>query len=308
MGRTSKDKSELTQQGNLFPDEAAVRSTARRASLLHPGRTPFDHRQPPIHTNLKSRLIAEYISRYQYVTHGGLFIDGFSGPQKLQFREAWTARRVLELEPKWIRHFWLCEIDPAGLSALRDLKSEHHGRPRSRSVSVMAGDFNEAIKMILKSPKLRRSTPMFVLLDQRTAECHWASVQAIAARAGRRKIEFLYFLGVGWLLRSLATSTTEERQRELDLWWGGSGWRGLIGSDQTRLVKAVCDRFASEFGYEHVTPWPVFKDEEGKRKMFYLIHASDHPKAPHLMRQAYVHVMGHRAGTPADAQLQLPNV
>ncbi len=64
----------------------------------------------------------------------------------------------------------------------------------------------------------------------------------------------------------------------------------------------VCDRFAAELGYEHVTPWPVFKDERGRRKMFYLIHASDHADAPRLMKRAYSRILGARAGTPADTQ------
>lgn len=270
-----------------------------------PGHRLFDPRLPPVHSNAKSRLIAEYISTYQMVTHGGLFIDGFAGPQKREFHEAWSARRVLDLQPKWIRHFWLCELDPAGIAPLVELKSEHHGNPKGRTVSVMKGDFNESIKLILKSPKLRRSTPAFVLLDQRNTECHWSTVQAIARREGKRKIELLYFLGVGWLLRSLSTSSTPERLGEIDKWWGGEGWRELIGSSQVTLLRQMCDRFSDELGYQYVTPWPVFKDEKGTRKMFYLIHASDHEEAPRLMKRAYARVIGAVPGTLTDPQGKL---
>lgn len=262
----------------------------------------FGATSAPLQTDNKSKLIAEYISLYQRVTHGGLFIDGFAGPQKLNFKEAWSARRVLEIEPKWIRHFWLCEMDPTSLTALRELKGTHHNSPKGRTVSVMAGDFNKSIRMILKSPKLHQKTPVFALLDQRTAECHWASVEAIAARAGKtNKIEQLYFLGVGWLQRSFAASTTADRQKELDQWWGGSGWRSLIGANHTTLVKTMADRFSNELGYSFVTPWPLFNAQD--RKMFYLIHASDHPAASGLMKRAYRRVVGAKAGTLADSQI-----
>lgn len=172
----------------------------------------------PIHSNVKSKLISEYIAKYQMVTHGGLFIDGFSAPQSRSHPEAWTARRVLELEPKWIRCFWLCDLEATGLDQLAKLKAAHHLKPKSRSVFVMRGDFNQTIDLILKSPKLRRKTPTFALLDQRTAECHWRTVEKIAARSSGLKIEILYFLGTSWLHRSLAATSTDKTASEKDAW------------------------------------------------------------------------------------------
>lgn len=305
MGRTAKRAGIISVQKELFPDDLGALSQPRKATILMPGRSGLDPKLPPVHSNAKSQLIAEYISMYQMVTHGGLFIDGFSGPQKRDHEEAWTARRVLELQPKWLRHFWLCELDPSGLEPLQRLKKVHHGCPKGRTVSVMRGDFNETIKVILKSPKLRRSTPVFALLDQRNTECHWATVQAIADRAGKRKIELLYFLGTGWLQRSLSTSSTPERLREIDCWWGGNTWLELTEMSQVEVVQRVSNRFAQELGYRHVTPWPVFQTKLGRRKMFYLIHASDHDDAPRLMKRAYSRVIGSVPGTPTDAQQTL---
>jgi hypothetical protein len=44
----------------------------------------------------------------------------------------------------------------------------------------------------------------------------------------------------------------------------------------------------TELGYASVTPWPIYERKGGNRIMYYMIHATDHPEAPKLMRRAYV--------------------
>jgi hypothetical protein len=116
----------------------------------------------PAQTDAKSRLIARYVERFQLVTRGGLYVDGFAAPQSQNHPEAWTARRVLEINPPRLRTFWLCDIDPDGLRQLRDLQSRHNRVPPARRVFVMEGDFNDRYKEILMSrdepPCLRSST------------------------------------------------------------------------------------------------------------------------------------------------------
>ncbi len=304
MGRSSGSKGILEGQGALFsPDDGG--SANRGASLLFSSQTGIDLARAPLHTNAKSRLISEYISKYQLVTHGGLFIDGFSAPQRRSDAEAWTARRVLELEPKWIRAFWLCDSDSVGIQLLYKLKAEHHLQPRSRSVWVMHGDFNVTVHTILKNHRLRRKTPVFVLLDQRSTECHWSTVKAIAARAGDRKIEMLYFLGTSWLHRSLMQAARPEKLLSIDRWWGDGSWRGLIDLSQPQIVQKMADRFKLELGYNYVTPYAVMRDERTASKVFYLIHASDHADAPKLMTRAYKRIFGSIPGSPSDDQLPL---
>jgi hypothetical protein len=36
-----------------------------------------------------------------------------------------------------------------------------------------------------------------------------------------------------------------------------------------------------------VKRWPIYDEVEGQRVMYYMIHATDHSKAPGLMRRAY---------------------
>jgi three-Cys-motif partner protein len=219
----------------------------------------------PAQTDAKSRLIARYVERFQLVTRGGLYVDGFAAPQSRNHPEAWTARRVLEINPPRLRTFWLCDIDPDGLRQLRDLQSRHNRVPPARRVFVMEGDFNDRYKEILMGGRIKRRTAVFALLDQRNTECHWSTVQALAAYKGRTRIEILYFLAIGWLHRSLTQSRRPERLAEIDRWWGGGDWK----------------------------------------KAFSLIHATDHPEAPKLMRRAFQDIYGKKDDSPTDRQRPL---
>ncbi|WP_342592280.1 three-Cys-motif partner protein TcmP [Oceaniglobus trochenteri] len=250
----------------------------------------------------KSKLIAGYLAKYQFVTKGGLYIDGFAAPQKRDDETAWTARRVLEINPPRIRRLWLCDNDPKGLLQLRRLKAAHHRKPAFRHVSIMEGDFNETVKTILMAGRMYKRTPVFALLDQRTAECHWSTVQLLARKAGVRKIELMYFLGTSWIHRSLTQSRTPARTTQLDKWWGGDTWRSLVELTQQDLALHVANRFIKELGYSYVKPYPILQRDGEKKVAFYLIHASDHPDAPKLMGRAYLDVVGDIARSPVDSQ------
>ena len=302
MGRTDKGKSRVDEQGELFRKEEVSVLTPHVTSVLTTAQSSSPVvGPPPSQSDAKSRLIADYVSRFQLVTGGGLYIDGFAAPQSRDHEEAWTARRVLEIQPPRLRRFWLCDLEEKGIAQLKALKSKHHRSPRSRHVHVVEGDFNETFKGILKSGRILRNTAVFALLDQRTAECHWSTVKRLAAHEGRTKIELLYFLGTGWLHRSLASSSTPQRLGALDRWWGGRGWRDLLDQSTTTMASTMADRFAHELGYRFVRFYPIFQGKDG-RALFHLIHASDHPEAPKLMARAYQSVVGSVPGTPTDAQ------
>lgn len=295
MGDATKEMFALSELGGRVPKSVFV---------FEGGRIPERGvGAAPSQTNSKSKLIAEYLTNFQRVTNGGLYIDGFAAPQSRDHKEAWTARRVLEIEPKRIRTFWLCDIDAGGVRQLQGLKDAHHREPRLRRVFVHQGDFNEIVHEILKSDRLTPRAAIFALLDQRNTECHWSTVQALAKRGGRNKIELLYFVGVSWLHRSLTQSKTSERLKEIDQWWGGPEWAKLKALSQVDMVDQVAARFKYELGYNHVNAFPIFQNEQGKKRSFYLIHASDHQEAPKLMTRAYLKVVGSVEGTPSDTQL-----
>ena len=85
------------------------------------------------------------------------------------------------------------------------------GRKLSRSIEIIPGDFNINIGRILKDDTISQKEATFCLLDQRTFECHWSTVQKLAhyEKPPHNKIELLYFLGVGWLHRAFSGIDTK---------------------------------------------------------------------------------------------------
>jgi hypothetical protein len=56
---------------------------------------------------------------------------------------------------------------------------------------------------------------------------------------------------------------------------------------QTKRCSAFCERLKNDLGYAHVLPYPILERARGRRIMYYMIHATDHPAAPKLMTYAY---------------------
>ncbi len=132
---------------------------------------------------------------------------------------------------------------------------------------------------------ITESEATFCLLDQQTFECHWATVQTLAKhKQSGYKIELFYFLPNFWLGRALAA---QKRLAAIREWWGRGDWDGLSGLTAQARGDLLVKRFKEELGYRFVFAFPIFQRESGGRIMFYMIHASDHPAAPDLMRRAY---------------------
>jgi three-Cys-motif partner protein len=224
----SKSKSQDATQSScasLFPDlDLGGKSKARL----------FKRIEQPIWTENKAHFIQSYLRYFVQITKHGVYIDGFAGPQSFKHLDAWTASLVLESEPKWLRTFFLCEITKRGVNELRKLAEaqaearDKKGRKIRRTIEVIHGDFNQAVDNICASKKISQREATFCLLDQRTFECHWATLKKLAdyKQPPGNKIELLYFLGVGWLHRAL--SSIRYNQKMLD-WWGQSNWRDLKG-------------------------------------------------------------------------------
>jgi three-Cys-motif partner protein len=153
-------------------------------------------------------------------------------------------------------------------------------------VKVIPGDFNTTVEDVLARCRITDATAS-CLLDQHTFECEWRTLEKLARfkRSGY-KIELLYFLASGWLDRSLK-GTTRNRER-IDRWWGSSEWHNLRGMNAWSRALLLCERFKKELGYGHAFPWPIHKRGRGHgRVMFHMVHATDHPPAPHIMKRAY---------------------
>jgi three-Cys-motif partner protein len=133
----------------------------------------------------------------------------------------------------------------------------------------------------------------------------WETVKKLAAykKPPNKKIETLYFLGVGWLHRSLSGIRHTEK---MDKWWGRKDWQKLKEMKHIKIANLVRDRFENELGYRFAAAYPIYDKEKGNRVMYYMIHASDHEEAPTLMIRAH-----HKAvrSLPREVQqpIQFPN-
>ena len=238
----------------------------------------------PLWTEQKARLISRYLYYFVLITKHGTYIDGFAGPQNPHSPESWAAKLVLDNEPKWMRNFFFCDNHPDQALALTSLR-DAQPTTRGRTIDVACADFNSHVDAILKTGAIREKTATFCLLDQRTFECSWATVQKIANRKSTRKVEVFYFVPTGWLARSIAALSDPEPT--MMRWWGRTDWLHLRGMKTQDIVDAFRQRFLEELGYSYAYGWPIYDRQGSQRIMYHMIHATDHVEAPSLMSRAY---------------------
>jgi three-Cys-motif partner protein len=179
----------------------------------------------PVWTRNKARLVYRYLRYFVFITKHGTYIDGFAGPQEPEKLETWTAKLVLESEPRWLRNFFFCELDKSKIDVLAALQMGEAGTNASikRKVTVLSGDFNQRIDEILSSEVITKKEATFCLLDQRTFECNWATLVKLAEHKKENKIELFYFLGTGWLHRAFS-GLKKEPAEQMNRWWGRDDW------------------------------------------------------------------------------------
>lgn len=293
MGRAARRKNRLVPDHPLLFDEEQI------PTIPVADEKDFKSLEHPLWTENKAKLIQEYIRLFTFVTKHGTYIDGFAAPQRRHLKELCSANLVLQAQPQWVRELWLCDLDPKGVSLLEEIKAEQT-MPKRR-IEVLPGDFNQTVHQILGAGTIKETTATFALLDQRTFECDWATVQAIANHKKGNKIEIFYFLATGWLDRSIAASQRPKALDRLNKWWGRDDWQKLRSVQSTVRGNELAERFKREFGYTYAYAYPIHSKARGGRIMYHMIHATDHQAASPLMQRAYRKVSG-RSIDDADAQ------
>lgn len=264
----------MDTQRKLFDDSQPAGSRPRKP------KPPVEPRAP-LWTSDKSRLIAEYIHHFLMVTKHGIYLDLFAGPQHVGDTENWSVRRVLERRTTGpaIRHYAVCDKKQGQVQRLQELGQN------SSSFRVYAGDANDCVHRMLKDAPINPKTACFCLIDQRTFECHWATVEAIARyKSEGYKIEIFYFLAQRWIDRAWASTKLKGR---LATWWGNNDYEQFRKLRSFNRADKLCERFCMELGYAYSKPFSIHEKKDGMRTMYYMIHATDHPEACNLMSRAY---------------------
>lgn len=248
----------------------------------------------PIWTKHKAFLIAKYLKYFTFVTKHGVYIDGFAGPQYADNPDFWAARLVLLNKPGRIRRYFLFDKDPHQVKRIKAMVAElppQDDSDNKREIVVEPpGDCNVKIRELLDKKIIRPREATFALLDQRNFECRWETLVSLATYKpqGHNKIELFYFLPSAWFHRSAKNRRKQESIEEVDAWWGSPDWRPLTKLNLWDRMMKVRERFEKELGYAHVTPLPIYEAQTGCGTiMYFMIHASDHPAAPVLIRRAY---------------------
>lgn len=251
----------------------------------------------PVWTGSKAKLIQRYLYYFVFITRHGTYLDGFAGPQDSRHPDTWAAKLVLESEPRWLRHFHLFELKPRKVRALQELAASQPEQ-KNRTIVVYEGDFNARVHEVLGTRPIGDNEATFCLLDQRTFECHWSTVEALARyRAGGLKLELFYFMPQSWLSRAMHAIKDDMILRA---WWGRDDYRNLLELSSHERAALVSRRFMDELGYKEAKPWPIFKSLKERRVMYHMVHATDHPDASALMWRAY-----HHAVDPLEPMKQL---
>lgn len=257
----------------------------RPAPDTEPLLKPIKH---PIWTENKAKLIERYLYYFVLITKHGSYIDGFAGPQQPDKPQMWAAKLVLENKPRWLRHIHLFEKNRRRFRQLEALKKNQPPRkPKEpkRDIVLYPGDFNLNVHQLLKTQSISEKEATFALLDQRTFECHWSSLQALSGYKGSgRKIELFYFLPNSWLPRAMSGIKNKQILHD---WWGRPDWEKLRSMNADQRRDTFVERFKRELGYKSAKAWPIFENKRGGNIMYYMLHASDHPEAPKQMRRAY---------------------
>ncbi|MCP3960161.1 MAG: three-Cys-motif partner protein TcmP [bacterium] len=244
-------------------------------------------------------MVKEYLRLFVKVTRHGTYVDAFAGPQTEEdCTEHWSALQVLESQrlardklikdkqQPHLRNFYLFERSPRQFSRIEDLRRRFHDPP-SFNVRTKQGDSNVLLPELLESGAIGHREATFVLLDQRTFECEWKTLERIAAsRPSGYKCEIFYLLANSWLNRALANLNdpgTAER------WWGRSDWDCLRDLGASDRALWLVERFKNELGYTYSSAWYFMErlQSESSRIHYFMVHASDHRESQKFLDRAY---------------------
>ncbi len=139
----------------------------------------------------------------------------------------------------------LCDQNRTQITRLTELKysqpsRDSKGRKLNRKIHIYQGGFNNEVDEMLGGDIITEKEATLCLLDQRTFECHWQSIEKLASyEKSGNKIEQFYFLANGWLERALAA---QKDTAVLARWWGRDAYRRACRWSRLSNATLICSR------------------------------------------------------------------
>lgn len=243
----------------------------------------------------KLELLRLYLKMYRRVAGGGTYIDGFAGTGRANVVGHGEVPGSVELAIRaaTFKRLLVYEADTPTAAALDRNLQERFGVKTMRPVWMRPGvDFNTAILQDLAAEHVDRSRSCFAFLDPNSTQLGWQTLEALAAYKGGHppkncKIELLILFNTDQAFVRLVPRTqgldypNTSMAKTLNWVMGGpEAWQDLNGPQftGTQLMYRYRDRLQDELGYEFVRGVPI-KDPISGRRQYFMVHASDHPKA-----------------------------
>lgn len=223
------------------------------------------------------------------------YLDLFSGPGLNRVRgtgEIIDGSPLIAVKggPPHFTHLYWVDADPTNAASL----AAHRAEYPSRRISVLCGDANEVVGTILH--ELPRHYPVFAFLDPRAAELRWSTIKRLARHKplGQNKIELFILFAFNMALVRFLPHDPAKMQFEAQLdgvMPDPSRWREIYERRVQGLAKPavvrrlILDEYVrglKELGYAYV-PKPRLITTPGRRPLYFLVFASDHPAGLKIM-------------------------
>lgn len=260
-----------------------------------------------IWTQSKLDLLKDYLDAFTTTTKNKsgerIYLDLFGGEPENVDRTTLnpidgSARIALDTtNPPFTR---LCFFElPQNAAKLRTILGQEYP---GRELRVYEGDCNNSIREALAD--LHRDgiawAPTFAFIDPNSPDCHWATLQALAAHKGidaKTKVELWMLFPVPLFQRMLPKTgaVRQEDDERITLMYGTPDWHAILTAKLNSKISATEGREE----YVNLMRWRLEKElgygwthhllvnNESNRPIYYMVFATDSDPGKKIMRDLY---------------------
>lgn len=183
------------------------------------------------------------------------------------------------------------------MAKLRANLTERFGPRTLKTVWIREGDFNQAVLVDLDKENIPKDKPCFALLDPDSTQLDWSTIEALAHYKGGNppadcRPELLILFNTDQALVRLIPReqglkyADSAMARTLDRVMGGrERWIDLNGPHMSAV--GLVNRYRENLrglGYAYTVAVPILSTTGARRRrQYFMVQASEHPKAPDLM-------------------------